>query len=47
MLSISPAKSSTEAKNYYERDNYYIKADTGDIQCAWFGEGAKHLGLTG
>lgn len=29
MLSISPAKSSTEAKDYYERDNYYIKAGAG------------------
>jgi len=47
MLSISPAKSPTEAKDYYERDNYYIKADAGDIQSAWFGEGTKHLGLTG
>lgn len=47
MLSISPAKSSAQAKNYYERDNYYIKADAGDIQSEWFGVGATRLGLTG
>lgn len=47
MLSISPAKSAAAAKAYYENDNYYVKGEEGEINSAWWGEGASRLGLVG
>lgn len=46
MLSIYTLKSASQAAQYYEQGDYYIKGDTIENN-VWFGNGAKDLGLTG
>ena len=48
MLSMVPIKSSTDARKYFEHDNYYVK-DSPEYAgtSKWIGRGAAELGLNG
>lgn len=45
VASVAALKSAAQASSYYEADDYY--AEGGEAPSAWFGEGAKALGLAG
>ena len=45
VASVAPLKSAAQASSYYESDDYY--SEGGEAPSAWFGEGAKALGLEG
>ena len=45
VASVAPLSSATQAASYYEADDYY--SEGGEAPSAWFGEGAKALGLEG
>lgn len=46
MLSASPLPNPDVAHHYFERDDYYVKGE-GLSPSAWWGEGARRLGLSG
>jgi conjugative relaxase-like TrwC/TraI family protein len=46
MLSIYTLKSASQASQYYEQGDYYIKGDSVENN-VWFGKGAAELGLVG
>jgi conjugative relaxase-like TrwC/TraI family protein len=46
MLSIYTLKSASQAAQYYEQGDYYIKGDSVENN-VWFGKGAEELGLVG
>jgi conjugative relaxase-like TrwC/TraI family protein len=45
VASVAALKSAAQASSYYEADDYY--SEGGEAPSAWFGEGAKALGLAG
>jgi conjugative relaxase-like TrwC/TraI family protein len=45
VASVAALKSAAQASSYYEADDYY--SEGGEAPSAWFGEGAKALGLVG
>ena len=45
VASVAGLKSASQAASYYEADDYYTEG--GEAPSAWFGEGAKALGLEG
>ena len=45
VASVAALKSAAQASSYYESDDYY--SEGGEAPSAWFGEGAKALGLEG
>ena len=45
VASVAALKSAGQAASYYEADDYYTEG--GEAPSAWFGEGAKALGLEG
>ncbi|WP_174279640.1 MobF family relaxase, partial [Sphingomonas bacterium] len=45
VASVASLKSAGQAASYYEADDYYTEG--GEAPSAWFGEGAKALGLEG
>lgn len=45
VASVAALKSAAQASSYYESDDYY--SEGGEAPSAWFGEGAKALGLDG
>lgn len=45
VASVAGLKSAGQAASYYESDDYY--SEGGEAPSAWFGEGAKALGLEG
>jgi conjugative relaxase-like TrwC/TraI family protein len=45
VASVAALKSAAQASSYYEADDYY--SEGGEAPSAWFGEGAKALGLEG
>lgn len=48
MLSIFALTSAASASSYYEQDNYYTDdSQEAKSESAWYGKGAKHLGLSG